>query len=237
MDEQLKALGVETFGDLRIDDPGASPGDAKAYRLVVMTSDVTRARLVRLPWDYAQYGLDPDTQRVADAVRASMSIPFFYEPVRFTSRDPEGKEATSYMVDGGMLSNFPIEVFDRTDGKPPRWPTFGLKLSAKPDAAQRQKYDVHGTFSLARAMVGTMTSFHDQIHIDDPSAVARTMFVDTFGIRATDFDIDETMQDTLFKSGRRAAEAFLRDWDFETYLATYRSGEVLDVPELVDGTA
>ena len=237
MDEQLKAFGVETFGDLRIDDPGASRGDAKAYRLVVMTSDVTRARLVRLPWDYEQYGLDPDTQRVADAVRASMSIPFFYEPVRFTSRDPEGKEATSYMVDGGMLSNFPIEVFDRTDGKPPRWPTFGLKLSAKPDAALRQKYDVHGTFSLARAMVGTMTSFHDQIHIDDPSAVARTMFVDTFGIRATDFDIDETMQDTLFKSGRQAAEAFLRDWDFETYLATYRSGEVLDVPELVDGTA
>ena len=237
MDEQLKALGVETFGDLRIDDPGASPGDATSYRLVVMTSDVTRARLVRLPWDYEQYGLDPDTQRVADAVRASMSIPFFYEPVRFTSRDPEGKEAISYMVDGGMLSNFPIEVFDRTDGKPPRWPTFGLKLSAKPDAAQRQKYDVQGTFSLARAMVGTMTSFHDQIHIDDPSAVARTMFVDTFGIRATDFDIDETMQDTLFKSGRQAAEAFLRDWDFETYLATYRTGEVLDVPDLVDGTA
>jgi NTE family protein len=237
MDEQLKALGVETFGDLRIDDPGAPSGDAKAYRLVVMTSDVTRARLVRLPWDYEQYGLDPDTQRVADAVRASMSIPFFYEPVRFTSRDPEGKEATSYMVDGGMLSNFPIEVFDRTDGKPPRWPTFGLKLSAKPDAAQRQKYDVRGTFSLARAMVGTMTSFYDQIHIDDPSAVARTMFVDTFGIRATDFDIDETMQETLFKSGRQAAEAFLRDWDFETYLATYRSGEVLDVPDLVDGSA
>ena len=72
---------------------------------------------------------------------------------------------------------------------------------------------MHGTFSLARAM-----------------------FVDTFGIRATDFDIDETMQDTLFKSGRQAAEAFLRDWDFETYLAAYRS-EVLDVPELVDDTA
>lgn len=235
MDEQLKGLGVETFGDLRIDDPGASPSDARAYRLVVMTSDVTRARLVRLPWDYDQYGLEPDEQRVADAVRASMSIPFFYEPVRFTSLDPEGKEEVSYMVDGGMLSNFPIEVFDRTDGQPPRWPTFGLKLSAKPDAAQRQKYDVRGTFSLARAMVGTMTSFHDQIHIDEPSAVARTMFVDTFGVRATDFDIDETMQDTLFKSGRQAAEAFLQGWDFDTYVETYRSGAVLDVADLVDG--
>ena len=61
-----------------------------------------------------------------------MSIPFFYEPVRFTGRDAEGKQAVSYMVDGGMLSNFPVDVFDRTDGKAPRWPTFGIKLSARP---------------------------------------------------------------------------------------------------------
>ena len=27
-----------------------------------------------------------------------------------------------------MLSNFPIDIFDRTDGRPPRWPTFGVKL-------------------------------------------------------------------------------------------------------------
>ena len=36
-----------------------------------------------------------------------------------------------------------------------------------------------GTFGLARAMVGTMTNFHDQMHIDDPAVLARTMFVDT----------------------------------------------------------
>jgi NTE family protein len=199
-----------------------------------MTSDVTRARLVRLPWDYPQYGLDPDEQSVADAVRASMSIPFFYEPVRFTSRDAEGKEETSYMVDGGMLSNYPIEVFDRTDGRPARWPTFGIKLSAKPDAAQRQKYDVHGTFSLARAMLGTMTSFHDQIHIDEPSALARTIFVNTFGVRATDFDIDETVQDLLFNSGFEAAMEFLQGWDFDRYLAEFPHGGVIDIPDLVE---
>jgi NTE family protein len=234
--DRLSALGIRTFADLRIDDPDGSLPPEKAYRLVVMTSDVTRARLVRLPWDYPQYGLDPDEQSVADAVRASMSIPFFYEPVRLTSRDPEGREQISYMVDGGMLSNFPIEVFDRSDGQPPRWPTFGIKLSARPEAAQRQKYDVHGTFSLALAMVGTMTSFHDQIHIDEPSALARTMFVDTFGVRATAFDIDETMQDTLFKSGRSAAASFLEGWDFDRYVEEFRSGGVVDVPELVDGT-
>ena len=36
-----------------------------------------------------------------------------------------------------------------------------------------------------------------------PAALARTMFVDTFGVRPTDFDIDESIQDTLFKSGAR----------------------------------
>ena len=82
-----------------------------------MTSDVTRGELVRLPWDYARYGLEADDQSVAEAVRASMSIPFFYEPLRFTGRDDVGRAVQSYMVDGGMLSNFPIEVFDRTDGQ------------------------------------------------------------------------------------------------------------------------
>ena len=81
-----------------------------------------------------------------------------------------------------------------------------------------------------------MISAHDQMHIDDPSVVARTIFIDTFDVNATDFDIDETMQDTLFKSGRKAAEAFLEAWDFETYVKTYRSGAMLDVPELADGT-
>ena len=62
------------------------------------------------------------------------------------------------------------------------------------------------------------------------------MFVDTFGVRATDFAIDETMQDTLFKSGRDAAESFLERWDFDRYVQEFRSGGVVDVPELVDGT-
>ena len=44
-------------------------------------SDLTLGQLVRLPWDYASvYGLDPDTQPVAEAVRASMSIPFLFHP-------------------------------------------------------------------------------------------------------------------------------------------------------------
>jgi NTE family protein len=229
LDGILTDLGARTFGDLRIDDPNSSLPPERAYKLVVMTSDVTRGRLVRLPWDYPRYGLEADDQLVADAVRASMSIPFFYEPLRFFGRDETGERVRSFMVDGGMLSNFPIDVFDRTDGKRPRWPTFGIKLSAKPSAPELQRFEVKGALGLARAMVGTMTNFHDQMHIDDPSVLARTMFVDTEHVRATDFDIDEPTQDMLFTNGERGAGKFLTGWDFDRYVETFRSGHTIDL--------
>jgi NTE family protein len=154
-----------------------------------------------------------------------MSIPFFYKPVRL--KRPH--ESRVWFVDGGMLSNFPIAVFDRTDGKPPRWPTFGIKLSARPTAIQGARYRVTGALTLARAMLGTMTGFYDRMHIDDPSVQARTIFVDTLDVRSTDFDLDDATKQRLFDNGRRAAEQFLdggpghRAWDWEAYLATFRS--------------
>src|SRR5918996_1632812 len=123
----LGDLGVRTFGDLRADDPDSGLPPNQRYSLLVTASDVSRKRFVRLPWDYPLYGLDPDEQEVADAVRASASIPFFFEPVTLRSRrTDDAPAAVSTLVDGGVLSNFPIAVFDRTDVRPPRWPTFGV---------------------------------------------------------------------------------------------------------------
>src|SRR2546423_3104691 len=114
-----------------------------------------------------------------------MSIPILYEPVIVHGRGADGQTTKSYLVDGGMLSNFPIDVFDRTDGKAPRWPTFGLKLSARAVAAPMKKFDTSTTLDFARAIIGTMTNFHDQIHIDEESVLARTVFIDTLGVSAT----------------------------------------------------
>jgi NTE family protein len=219
--ELLSGLGVRTFADLVVEDRGGSFPREQAYRLVVMASDVSQGRLRRLPWDYRErYGIDPFEVPVEDAVRASMSIPFFYEPVRLHDRI---SGETSWLVDGGMLSNFPVEVFDRVDGAAPRWPTFGIKLSNRAGSLQGVRNHVDGAFSLARAMVATMTSFHDQMHLDDPSVIARTIFVDTLDVRATDFDIDRATQQRLYDSGRTAASRFLDGWDFAAYVAEHRT--------------
>lgn len=58
---ELKALGVETFGDLRRDDP-EKDRHLPPYSLVVTATDVTHGRLLRLPWDYDQFNLIPDEQ-------------------------------------------------------------------------------------------------------------------------------------------------------------------------------
>jgi NTE family protein len=217
LEMHLEALGVRTFGDLRITEPWAEalPPEQR-YKLVVIVSDVSRGRMVRLPWDYqALYGLNPDEQSVADAVRASMAIPYFYEPVKLRG---------NYLVDGGLLSNFPIDLFDQVGS----WPTFGIKLSAKP-AANTVINPVGNPLDYAMAIVGTAINGHDQMHVDDPCTQLRTIFVDTFDIKATNFDISRKDQERLYESGRKYARDFLDNWDFENYQKVCVPGSIQTV--------
>ncbi|HEY5183712.1 MAG TPA: patatin-like phospholipase family protein [Actinomycetes bacterium] len=226
--EQLAAHGVHSFADLRYTDPERPPADPdRAYRLVVNVSDITAGCLRQLPWGYREhYQRDPADEPVADAVRCSMSIPFFYQPVVLD----DGTGHKHWIVDGGMLSNFPIDLFDAPPGVEPRWPTFGIKLSSRPDAVQEAvANEVHGVASMSLALLNTMTGFYDRMHVDDPAVLARTIFVDTGHVKSTDFDLTDTQRDTLFENGRAAATAFLDGtdgqpgWDFEQYKHTHRA--------------
>jgi NTE family protein len=67
-----------------------------------------------------------------------------------------------------------------------------------------------------------MTSFHDRLHIDDPFVTARTIFVDTMQVKATDFNLSPEAAEMLYDSGRAAAERFLESWNFDEYLADWR---------------
>ncbi len=117
----LEKHNVETFGDLRTGD--ADP--RYAHKLQVIASDVTARQLLVLPRDAAVLGLKPDELNVALAVRMSMSIPIFFEPVRVENAETNREHL---IVDGGMLSNFPVWLFDSDPGEVPTWPTFGLLL-------------------------------------------------------------------------------------------------------------
>lgn len=214
---ELKDLGVETFGDLRRDEAGDDSGlaDEQLYSLVVMATDVTHGRLLRLPWDYKRvFNRDPDQELVADAVRMSLSIPFYFKPCTLTHKDT-GEE--SVIVDGGVLSNFPIEIFDRTDGKSPRWETFGVRLFPDLPAGLGNVLPVQlpdflrpGPLRLLEEVVATAIVGRDQTHLDRPGVRDRTIRIDTSGVQLTEFDLTKKQLEELIHKGWQAANDFLR---------------------------
>ncbi len=215
--ETLSRQGVHTWADLKIDDPSLPRNEQ--YRLVVIVSDVSRGRELRLPWDYEeQLGVDPDTQFVADAVRASASIPFFFRP-KSLNADKAHTDGQGYTLctDGGMLSNYPIDIFDRAVD--PRWPTIGVKLSASRQITQATWSPTANGLELAKALLSTMTDAHDQLHVDDPYYSGRTIFVDTTGFSSTDFHLSEQDKSVLFEHGREAGTDFLAGWDWARWRA------------------
>ncbi|MEE6135308.1 patatin-like phospholipase family protein [Mycobacterium sp. 050128] len=220
---ELKNLGVTYFGDLLLDE--RTMPERPRHKLVVTVADLTAAQLVRLPWDYRRlYGLDPDEQLVADAVRASMAIPFFYPPVKLRSLSG----ATSSLVDGGVLSNFPIDTFDRFDGKVPRWPTFGVTVlprlnegfSAVMPALKPLR--LFEQTALLESLLTTMLTGHDQTHLNQPWVAARAIPVESTDVGVLDFDVAPDRLEALYQKGYEAAQEFLLTWDWAAYLKRFR---------------
>ncbi|HYJ21745.1 MAG TPA: patatin-like phospholipase family protein [Solirubrobacterales bacterium] len=223
--ELLERKGVRTFADLV--DPEFADDPRYRYKLQVIASDITAHDLLVLPRDAKRFGVEPDDLPVADAVRMSMGIPMYFKPWPWRSQaDGKDKGKEHLIVDGGVLSNFPVWIFD-SDGEPP-WPTFGLmlvepELRATPGANQPTAADT-GLVTYVKDLASTMMEAHDRMYLQNDT-FARTIPIPTLGVRTTEFDLPPEKADALFESGRQAAVDFLARWNFEKYKATFRSGE------------
>ncbi len=138
-----------------------------------------------------------------------MSIPFFFRPVRHdvpaaTFDGVDFPAGTVTWVDGGLLSNFPVEVFDRSDGSPARWPTLGIKLSAR-EVVLAPPREHHGPLAEGLACVRVAVDNADRYYLT-PDAVARTIFIDTDHISSTDFHLTAEQRQTLYANGRKPPE-------------------------------
>jgi NTE family protein len=151
-------------------------------------------------------------------VRASAAIPFYFRPVR---QPTSGGEAT--WVDGGLLSNFPVGLFDRADSLQPRWPTFGIRLTTRP-ATPPTTVPVDGPFAVGLAAIDTLLTDQGSHYLEDPCTVQRTVFVPTDGVSVVDFEIGQATQEQMFSAGRTAADQFLHGWDFAAHLRECRRG-------------
>jgi NTE family protein len=213
--DQLAARDVTTFADLAItDDPGRDPRAEHGWKLTVTAADVTTGELLRLPQDYRRYGLEPNQQYVADAVRASISVPYLFEPSKL--RHADGTE--SLLVDGGLVSNYPLDAFKRTDGSDARWPTLGITVLPKLPAGDielipelRALRYIPG-FRYLESLIVTAAFGRDQAYLEQPWIANRSIAVDSLGVNPFDFSVGRDLKEALYESGRAAASEFLENY-------------------------
>lgn len=198
----LKAKGKTKFKDVMLE--GRS-------RLKIIASDITKKEIVILPDDLPKYGFDPMEFEIAKAVRMSTAIPLFFNPVVI-----KYKSCTSYIVDGGVLSNFPVWIFDAYNT--PDWPTFGFQL-VDPGVSNCSmgKTDL---LSYILDIIEAMVEEDQSRYLRDKDSV-RTISIPTLGIQSTDFNISQEDSFKLYLSGYESCKKFLEQWDFRNYVRKY----------------
>ncbi|OXM88196.1 patatin-like phospholipase family protein [Paenibacillus rigui] len=213
MYQLLMAKGIRTFGDLKLN------------QLRIIASDISQRKLLVLPDDIIQYGISPLEFPIAKAVRMSTSIPYFFDPVILRKapdkRQPNEKfvDQFVYIVDGGLLSNFPLWLFDQ-DNAPAldqMIPTIGFQLVGRGSGKPNQ---IYGPLSMFKALFSTMMDAHDERYIEEINRF-RTIKIPTLGVSNTEFTITKEESLRLYEAGDKAGELFLNKWKLSDYKNKY----------------
>ena len=131
-------------------------------------TDLAHTRMVVFPQDVKFYvddsgnPLKPEEFPIADAVRISAGFPYFFPPMKL--RDGVTKK-DGVLVDGGVVSAYPIFLFDSED---PKHPTWGFRLySGKPPESPRYQ-EIDGFFwwvDMLKAIVDTSMNAFDNFEM------------------------------------------------------------------------
>jgi predicted acylesterase/phospholipase RssA len=183
LSEQLQCPGkIVTFGQLT------------ARPLFVLAANIREAK-VKVWSTFAT----PDDS-VAFAVRCSCSIPFFFQPVT------NGIHA---FVDGGILSNLPVQLANRHDTANEPYPTLAFRLVSDPEMYPSMPESSEG---MLRQIVDTVISGHAEMELQMSAPVAEIK-IPTGKISSTNFGLTGGDTQTLIDNGSRATNDFFDQED------------------------
>ena len=189
--EKLAAKGIVTFADI--------PKDS----LRIVVSDISNGAIVVLPDDLPKYQCDIRTFSIARAVRMSCGIPFFFEPIKLNCNGE-----LAYMIDGGVLSNFPLWLFDQENVKKVR-PIIGITLTGDRDKQPPKR--IENALMMFSSLFSTMKAALDNRSISR-KRVKVIFFIPVKGISSADFDIDAEKKLELIQLGKYLTNQFLKKW-------------------------
>ncbi len=194
--------------------------------LAIVSSDITNGIKVEFPAMHKMYWGEDFSISPARYVRASMSVHFFFKPFQVNymrsqkeviekewrnllniNKRLEEKDTAALMVDGGMLSNFPVNIFYNASSPVPVKPTVGVKLEFEDDATART---IDSMGKLVGAMISTMRYFYDRDFISKHNIFKKTVrSIDTGAINWLNFNLTDEDKIELFFRGALTAAIFL----------------------------
>lgn len=203
-------------------------------RLAVVAADVSTETKVVFPDDADLYFADPAAVDPTLFVRASMSIPYFFEPLRIdnlpqgsaaaarwavtgydTSVEQGGVPTSALFIDGGIMSNFPIETFHDYSVAVPLAPTFGVKLEY-----DNRRHEIGGPLDLFGAIFNSARHCldYDFLH-RNPEYRLLVQWIPCKQYNWLDFSMSDETKAGLFREGAERAITFLQGFDWEAYKA------------------
>lgn len=142
------------------------------------------------------YEKTPDVV-VAYSVRASMSIPLFFEAWKFPNNNPDDH----VYVDGGTVYNYPINAFEDLSK------TLGFFLYDKQETVNDLDYD--HLLKYVKVLFSTLMNSQNIDFDRDSEEHEITVKIDDLGISAVDFDITDAQEKSLYDSGYNSTRAYI----------------------------
>lgn len=172
------------------------------------------------------YETYPD-MKIKDAVRISMSIPLYFEAVFIDSTGavitkPGDRTDLDVVVDGGIIGNFPIQIFDSLASNTPDSKirianpgTIGIRI----DSETQIKYD-HTSKELAPIRIDGLSHYMEAFYsmvLENlnrnqltPDDWKRTISVSSVNIGPRVKKLSPSQKENLISSGKKSALQFLK---------------------------
>jgi NTE family protein len=180
---ELRDNSAITFDDLK---------RCNCKLLKIVATDIVRRQAVIFS------GESGHSPVVVDAVLASASYPFVFQPVR---------NPNSIFVDGGLSSNLPVFLFEE-ERKRTRYPVLAFDLAPRPNPLHGD-YDVS---RLARDMLSTVLESSDQLLRQTIGSIVHIPVDTPDYIDTLDFDVDRKGREALYQKGFASAINYLREY-------------------------
>lgn len=211
-----------------------------------ITSEIVSMNKIEFPKMWRLFRENINDLQPAGFVRASMSIPIFFEsyfindiPCSETGTKEEwitklgetDPPSTARFVDGGILSNFPINLFYNPKVDVPRLPSFGIDLNDEKTPEEmagdekKEEVDDEGKHAESWSLGGYIYRLFNTVrfYYDKDFLIKNAFFKKGIGViplkgyNWLNFFLNKEAKQKMFVLGAKAATEFLIHFDWEAY--------------------